>query len=209
MSRDDIEIHNLALAGELAHQVRHDLSNLVNNLMLQGEICQAHPSNKPESWTGVVHEGKELLRLLQEWDRFNGRFCYTERQIDLNDLIRQVARDLAAHDTELHVKTALSAKPLEVVSAPVAVRHLLRLLIEDALPAEASGESRVTIETYAEQTEAMVRITVSPGLQSVASSSLTQTCCRSLAVRLDVSVHQESPVSGPRAIQVVFPLHKA
>jgi len=198
-SQEEIELENMALAAELARQLCHEFSNFVYTLFLQIEIGAAAPaSSKGENWAAIKRDGRDIVRLLREWDHFHGRFSFAETAVDLHQVIREMAAGAVAQERSVNLTPAISAGALTINGSAVDTRHLLRLLVEDLFREGEETSARVlavSIETAVEEGKAVVRLattrTFTSGGSDQDEESLMAAACRSLAVRLGAAIQRE------------------
>jgi hypothetical protein len=204
-TREQMEVEDMALAGELARQLGHDLSNFVYNIFLQIEIWETSSSPpKPDEWRRIQKEGKYMTELLKEWGRFHTRTADETTKFDLHQLIRQMASDVSANALAVELSSSVSAGPLWITGSSLGIRHLLRLLVTSVVPARENAPRTVSIQTESAPTNAIVRI-LAAGLPPDPRSLVTA-ACQSLAMRLDATIHREPHADGRHALSVEFPL---
>ena len=134
-------------------------------------------------------------------------------------MIRQIAAEMASKDRVVQLAPSVSDEALWVGTSPVDLKHLLRLLIEEAFLAweRATGAGpTMSIQTENVNAKARIRIVVQGAREKTDSAengeasseheSLLAATCRSLAVRLGATIHRERRAEGLCVIQVEFPL---
>jgi len=223
-SHDEANLENMALAAELARQLCHDFNNLLYNLFLQIEISTNAPHAVQENWTAIKRDANKIARLLQEWDRFHDRFTFSEESFDLNEMVRQLSGDLSAPGRVGKIAPPISSEPLMVVNSATDCRHLLRLAIEDLIQEwKDSTETLplVSIQTEVVDARVIVRMSASqqpgqdgevfqdgglPWRDDAAPTSLMAAACRSLAVRLGVTIERYRSPDGRLVVAVDFSL---
>jgi hypothetical protein len=210
-NREETDLDNMALSAELARQICHDFSNFLFNLTLQLEINKAGGAGVAEDfWPAVEQDCRKIARALQEWDRFHNRFHQAETSIDLREVVGQVACELSSPDRPVTLSASPSAAAVSITASALDCRHLLRLVLDDLFDSR-QGVSMVLLETTATQEHGLVRIVAATAVPIVSETpeenapTLMARACRSLAIRLGVSIQRDS---SPRAatISIGFPL---
>jgi hypothetical protein len=211
-SRDDIDMQNMALAAELARQLCHDFNNFIYNLFLQIEIDASTPAHGDgAAWDGVKAEAKHIMRRMEEWNRFQSRFSFTEAPIDVHAAIRQVAAERARDGHTIQLSAAIADGPLLAVGAMLDIRHLLHLLIEEVQEKWEGADvaPRIAIDTSADGPIAVVKISAAARAGRPVSNetmSLVASACRSLAVRLGATIEREMQPPTTYAVRVELPM---
>jgi hypothetical protein len=215
-TRVQTELEYAALANELSRQVAHDFSNFIFNLLLHIEIWEKSANPQQTDWDQLKREGKHMASLLRQWEHFHSRLLAEQpTEIDLHELIRQVAGDAELEGRQLQLTPSISANALSIQGCRNEVKHLLRLLLEDAFQ-RCRTEPTVSIQTETANGKAVVRIEAhssEPRFEEASTtstdgrpSSLVLATCRSLAVRLGATIGRETAESGPCVAAVEFPL---
>jgi hypothetical protein len=209
-AREQAELENAALANELSRQVAHDFSNFVYNLLLQIEIAENSSQPLRLEWDQLKRDGKHMADLLRQWEHFHSRLLAEEpTEIDLHELIRQVAGDILSEGLRVQLAPPISAKPLKIKSCRIEVKHLLRLLLEDAFHEAEQTVPSVSIQTEVGDGKAVLRIEMPVrGTKTQAEDypSLVAATCRSLALRLDATIHRDARDHGACFVVVEFPM---
>ncbi len=207
-TREQTELENAALANELSRQVAHEFSNFVYNLFLRIEIAENSQNSQPFDWQHVKQESRKMASLLQQWERFHSRTLAGQPvEVDLHELIRRSVSEAAPLSVEL--APLISAESLRIVGCALEVKHLLRLLLEEAFLSQ-SGDRNVSVRTETIHDRAVVRISVEGGRfasddREADTPSLLAAACRSLAVRLEAAIQREQR-GRQRVVSVDFPM---
>ena len=217
-SLERLRLERLALAGQAARQLGHELSNFLYNLSLQIEIWEStqDPSTSLD-WTPIKRESQRMARLLREWQELCGRGSETQAvAVDLHQLIHCLLEELSRQHPSVRFVPSVGADPLCVNRSPVDTKHLFRLLIEQMCPSpetEREANSTISIQTQCAVGGASVAIigqhvrgpaTGETDSHESSEPALVAATCRSLAVRLDASLHEEQTAGDRLIVQVIF-----
>ena len=196
-SREQTELENLALAGELARQLCHDFNNFVYNFSLQLEIARTTSTlSHTTDWDAIKVEADRMIHRLRQWDHFQRRFSFEETAVDLNQLIRQVANDVSSQRGSVALGPGVTGEPLVIGTAARDCGRLVRLVIEDSFDAFEAAETSANVSVDAKSTDGRVTLRIiAEGLTKGSlrsEESLLAATCRSLAVRLGAVVRNVS-----------------
>jgi hypothetical protein len=207
--RDQAELENMALAGELARQLVHDFGNFLNALRLQLEVCTRFP-DKPTNWTRTKADVEELGHLIQEWWRFSPQ-TLDANGTELVALLREVAESVQNRERALNVQIVASSDSAWLAVPSADVRRLFFLLLHglSCQPASDAVRPTVNIEVRPES-EQIVVVFQCKGLDpsffrifepdARCHTPLWTAACRSMAMRLDVSIQ----LRGGDALELAF-----
>ena len=137
---------NAALSVELSRQLAHDFSNFLFNVLLQIEIWENSPHALAAECQHLKREGKKIASLLQQWQQLNDKLipAAIPPGIDLHHLLRQAAANVAADDPVVDLAPDVMADALMIQEGAAEIKHLVRLLLEDALAlCKTSADSRL------------------------------------------------------------------
>jgi hypothetical protein len=160
------EVDDMALLGDAALMLAHDLNDVLNTMILQASLVQMKVDAQRREELGVIRQqGRRAAGLMQPLQRTWQQRRHGGQTIDLNTVVRQVAAEGEAPPARLELTDGLPRVPsthsglrrqvgtlLRLVSShqagPVPVRTLaegkgVRLLVGDAQLA-ATGEELIT-----------------------------------------------------------------
>ena len=161
------EAERRATVGDLARQINHDiknglipLRNVMRHLMQVGR-------DDPASLSGVLSERRPTIdssigyleTLATNYERLSA--TPRRRECDLHALILDVAQGVGP-DSEIHVRTDLSASDARVFGDPVAIRRILENLVTNAADSLDNKPGRISIATatFATDEGQALRVTV-------------------------------------------------
>jgi C4-dicarboxylate-specific signal transduction histidine kinase len=216
------ELEELALLAELARPLAHECNNFLNNLLLQLAISENElPEAHRKDWDRVRQRGKQLGRLLQEWQRQRKSFhdgpAKTEVQTLIHELVEASRLDGGAVALTVH----LPAEPLWLAASRAEAKRLYWMLLRHAI-AElgAGGNEPHALEIQCAMTQAQIVFQIQeagPGPAVLSwrdfddatrgnnGDTLLVAACRLLAERLGGSIHRKNGSADRVAMLVSLP----
>jgi C4-dicarboxylate-specific signal transduction histidine kinase len=166
-----IQAEKLASMGQMAAGIAHELNNplgvvLMYSHLLMGQIKTNLDEHSLEDVERIVHEAERARSIVQGILNFSRENRLELQSTDINDLIRQAARDAASMELaatisiELGLDDSLKAQNVD----PSQLRQVLDNLLKNAVEAIVDGG---TIRIESERLESEFRISVSdngPGI---------------------------------------------
>lgn len=127
------ETEELALLAELARPVVHECNNFLNNLLLQLAISENDlPDAHRADWQRVRNAGKNLGRLLQEWQRQRISFADGPARTPVQPLVQEIVEAARLEDDSVLFSLHMPAEPLWLASPRAEAKRLCWILLRYA-----------------------------------------------------------------------------
>jgi signal transduction histidine kinase len=142
------------LAGGLAHEIKNPLSTININLKLLSEDLSAHKDELHQRWlrrlASVQDETRRLKDILDDFLRYAGRYELSLADVDLRDVVREVAEFFAPQAAAARAVMRTSLPDREVrcrVDANLIKQALLNLMINAVQAMPEGGELLIRLST--------------------------------------------------------------
>jgi signal transduction histidine kinase len=142
------------IAGGLAHEIKNPLSTINLNIKLLSEDIARQDDELHQRWlrrlTSVQSEARRLKDILDDFLRYAGRFELSLSQVDLRQLIGELADFFAPQADASRVVMRLSLPPREAparVDANLIKQALLNLMVNAVQAMPSGGELLVKLES--------------------------------------------------------------
>jgi PAS domain S-box-containing protein len=150
--------HRLEAAGRIAGQVAHDFNNLLGPLVaypgiIREELGAGHPVNA--YLEPMEAAAQQMADINQQLLTLGRRGHYTLEPLDLNEVIRQVLKQIQSQCTNLTVVADLAADLMNVSGGVAQIARVMTNLITNAVDAmQGIGTLTITSENwYAEEAQ--------------------------------------------------------
>ena len=166
-----IQAEKLASMGQMAAGIAHELNNplgvvLMYSHLLMGQIKTETNEHSLEDVQRIVHEAERARTIVQGILNFSRENRLELQRTDINNLIRQLAHDMASVDltATVHINLELDDSLRAQQVDPSQLRQVFDNLLKNAVEAMVDGGT-ITIETKQTDTEIRIRVCDSgPGI---------------------------------------------
>jgi signal transduction histidine kinase len=191
------ELEQAALLGDLARPLVHECNNFLNNLLLQIALIEEEaPEPLRTQLAGISKEGRDLAKILEEWQRFCPGVAARAEKASIHKLLQDAISDLCQEPSSSAESIELVLGPeLEVQTQSVEVKRLLFYLLKYVITHRGPG----TVMIQTRRAEGKFRLEISapgmawsdcfkPGDLPAGSPNLVRLACKALAHRLQASL---------------------
>jgi hypothetical protein len=216
------ELTQLALLVELARPLAHECNNFLNNLLLQLLILERrYPQEFGSDWSNLRQAGKDLAKLVQEWQRHRPPAEESE-EFDMAELLQRVAEAFATTGGQLRLTVTSAQEPVRVRACANLVERLGLLVLQHAAGVLTEyGPADQCMLLHAGTTPSAVEIGIIPQRPDFAVNlwlafdrveeakaelpPLTVLACKSLLERLQASQRVQQDAEGRWGLMVAIP----
>jgi signal transduction histidine kinase len=213
---------------DLGYLVAHEINNLLNNVSLQISIVEMTAPGKDNATLQRIREtAAQTAAKLHRFQQLSQECRPAAELSNLNQIICEtVAGDTAAGLTggksrQPPIDVDLDPQLPGVLAAPVDLRRLVVMLIEDSRAASNSSQGAIVFRTKALSGRVTLqREDTGPGVPEelrdsmfepfhmarMGSDGLRLAVCRAIVRRLGGNVHAEEPAEGGLRIVIQFPV---